>query len=108
MGCDTFTIKFSHKYRKLIDPRNGAIVSNALLLDVVNVDLKTLSSVFLDYDTDNGVFELPSQGKYMMLIFEKSGNCGLFTTLRRHTPDKELFYRNGIGQVFDIGFKTSS
>jgi hypothetical protein len=100
-------IKFSHKYRKVLD-ENGNCVDRVKLLEVVNVKLEELSPVFLNYDTDFGKFKLPKSGKYMMLIFVKpSKNAGafnLFTTLRRWTEEKERYYRGAIGVVFNVGY----
>lgn len=91
-------IKFSHYYPKLYTD-NGILLSSAQLLQVLVVDLSELSKPFLDYDTDNGVYELPNKGKYLLLIY-KYGS--LFTTLRRWTEEKEKYYRENIGKTFDI------
>lgn len=72
----------------------------ARLLDVIPIELRTLSPEFLEYDTDN-VFELPRTGKYLMLLLE--GSRGLFTTLRAAwPPHKENYYRKLIGSTFRI------
>jgi hypothetical protein len=81
----------------------GANTEGVKLLDVIEIDLKTLSKPFLDYDTDNGKYVLPKKGKYLMLIFEKNiGNdeLDLFTTLRRYTPEKYTYYNLQIGNLF--------
>jgi hypothetical protein len=100
-------IKFSHKYRKVLD-ENGICVDRVKLLEVVNVKLEGLSPVFLNYDTDFGLFKLPKKGKYMMLVFEKPcnhiGGINLFTTLRRWTEEKERYYRGAIGAVFVVEY----
>ena len=98
-------IKFSHAYRKLIQTKYNCsreFVHKARLLDVVRVKLEDLSAKFLDYDTDNGVYPLPKKGDYMMLLFLKPSGADIFPTLRRWTPEKERYYRDGIGVEFDI------
>jgi hypothetical protein len=100
-------IKFSHKYHKLLVPGATAeYIETAILLDVVPINLEDVSKAFLDYDTDAGLFELPKSGIYMMLIFCKERSWDLFTTLRRWTPDKQTYYRSGIGKIFDIEIKS--
>jgi hypothetical protein len=105
------TIKFSHGYTKLLN----AFVphENAKLLEVLTVNLEELSTHFLDYDTDDGTFQLPESGKFLCLLFLKPKTDGsynvsdyaaanLFTTLRRWTPAKETYYRSLIGENFAI------
>jgi hypothetical protein len=98
-------IKFSHRYKKLLN-ENNEVVKTATLLHVQIVNLEDLSPGFLCYDTDDGKYKLPSWGKYLMLIFLKpeTENTGanLFTTLRRYTPEKYVYYCNGIGRTFDV------
>lgn len=96
------TIKFSHKYTKLISFHEN--ISKAKLLEVLIVNLEDLSKPFLDYDTDNGKFQLPKKGKYMLLIFQKYRMSHLFTTIRRWTEEKELYYKKNIGQVFNVEY----
>lgn len=91
-------ISFSHRYRKLcvLD-----VSQEARLLLVIDVNLKDLPEHFLQYDTDDGLFELPKSGKYLLLVF--SGAKGAFTTLRAAWPPrKEKYYRENIGQIFDV------
>ena len=99
------TIKFSHSYRKLLDNNQGKVIETALLVDVRVIQLETLHQDFIDYDTDNGMYKLPKKGDYLMLLFQKK-ECGepanLFTTLRRRTLQKELYYSAMIGQTFKV------
>lgn len=98
-------IKFSHKYSKLCTGNN--FCKNLFLLDVVNIKLEEMSKCFIEYDTDEGLFQLPGKGDYMMLLFMKDNtSCGtnLMTTLRRRTPDKEKYYRSLIGQWLEVEF----
>ncbi|MEN6490326.1 MAG: hypothetical protein ABFD66_15845 [Smithella sp.] len=99
-------IKFSHKYQKILNSHND-VIETATLLQVSIINLEDLSKEFLNYDTDNGVYELPKRGKYLMLIFLKehedyTTDLNLFTTLRRHTPEKHKFYMGQIGKVFKV------
>lgn len=95
-------IKFSHKYEKLGGLKSGDQVK---LLQVVNVKLEQMSNSFLMYDTD-GVYKLPKQGEFLMLIFEK-GHGNIFTTLRRFTPNKNEYYRIHQGEFFNIEINES-
>jgi hypothetical protein len=99
----TPTIKFSHRYPKLVS--SGAIDGYAVLLDVIPVNLEELSKPFLDYDTDYGRYELPKKGRYLLLLLE-SGR-GLFTTIRRQTPQKESYYRGLIDETFEVSMSGS-
>jgi hypothetical protein len=93
-------IKFSHSYKKL----RGANLNGVKLLDVLVANLESLSTPFLEYDTDN-VYALPKKGKYLMLIFEKNigdDEFNLFTTLRRYTPEKLIYYNFKVGELFKI------
>lgn len=97
------TIKFSHRYQKLgvlgnrIDEKY-----TAQLINVTNIRLEDLTPEFLAYDTDHGRYELPKRGEYLLLLFLAVG--GLFTTLRRKTPEKERYYRSLIGSTLSIQF----
>lgn len=101
-------IKFSHSYNKigLAFKPTSRYLKTATLLDVINVKLEDLSFAFLGYDTtyyEKGKLEnykLPKKGDYLLLIF--LGECGIFTTLRRQVPAKELYYRDKIGDVFEV------
>jgi len=97
-------IKFSHKYRKLSDNEGGHITS-AILLMCKQVYLEDLSSSFLDYDTDYGLFSLPKKGLFLMLLFSKNDGVDLFTTLRRYTDEKFQYYSDAVGEIFDIEYK---
>jgi hypothetical protein len=96
-------IKFSHKYRKLLDEKNNAI-NQAALLEVIPIELSELSPYFMDYDTDHGEYKLPAEGKYLMLVFLKPGviNTNLFTTIRRFTPEKYKYYKDARGEMFEV------
>lgn len=94
------SIKFSHRYGKLGIVEDG----KAVLIEVLKIDLKDLHQQFLNYDTDYGKYKLPKRGKYLMLMFmPHDGRRGIFTTLRAAYPAyKELYYRQNIGNCFDI------
>lgn len=100
------TIKFSQAYTKLLSNINGKIISSALLVDVRPVLYETLHKEFIDYDTDNGKYSDQKRGEFLMLIFLKAETyhepANLFTTLRRKTLQKELYYSAMIGQTFKI------
>lgn len=100
-------IKFSHHYPKLHSQ------TSARLLDVIIKTKNELSGYFINYDTKyiepEGCFpavekyyELPT-GKLLVLVFI-GDKLIPFTTVRRWIPKKEEYYRNAIGQTFQIQF----
>ena len=105
-------ITFSHQYPKLsaVGIDNEQTESNVVLIEVLEVDLENLSWDFIRYDTriektgELEYYPLPKKGKFLLLIFENKG-YGLFTTLRRSTPNKLQYYKQSIGQPFFIEFK---
>lgn len=108
-------IKFSHDYKKLyirdfveIDEIGdeefafAAIqVREAKLLEVLDVNLENLHPSFITYDTDNGKYELPKKGRYLLLIFSK-GEGDIFTTIRRFTMQKAEYYVEKRGEIFEV------
>jgi len=96
-------IKFSHKYKKLKNP-DGSIVEKVKLLDVWFVNLESISKQFINFDTDDGLFQLPEKGNYMALIFLKPSGSDLCITLRSFRPEKFKHYRSKIGEEFQIIF----
>jgi hypothetical protein len=101
------TIKFSHIYTKLLDEHND-VIEYATLIDVHHVDLVNIHQKFKDYDTDNGLSQLPPKGIYLMLTFLKppesdgTSAANLFTTLRRSTVSTDKYYYGAIGEAFLI------
>ena len=102
-------IKLSHNYVKI---DNVNIEQPVKLLQIFVTDKSKLSSYFIDYDTKyhseekclpRPVFEfykLP-KGTLLVLLFQDyMGN--LFTTVRRHTPEKEKYYYGCVGNEFKI------
>ena len=81
-------------------------VTQAKLLEAIQVRLEDLSPAFLAYDTDNGKYKLPIRGLYIMLIFEKK-NSNIFTTIRRFTPQKYEYYQSKRGEKFKIEIEGS-
>ena len=103
-------IKFSHDYEKIPtsdDPRD------TILLEVLTVEQKELSSGFVEYDTSyferlggeliKKNFPLP-KGKVLILILNSpyAFKDNLWTTIRRYTPEKEKYYRSIRGQKVEI------
>lgn len=96
-------IKFSHDYPKLGGTKQ------AFLLDVWKMNTKEFSKKFVEYDTiyieDNTPRQYPlPEGDVLVLIFHGIvfNVPGLFTTIRRFTPSKEMYYRNQIGKAFNV------
>ena len=101
------SIKFSHYYDKLVS--SNSIVRSARLLYVQVIQLENLSQDFLNYDTDNGKYNLPKYGTHILLLFEKGKVClnkqrALFTTLRRYTIRKYEYYKELEGKEFEIQY----
>lgn len=91
-------IKFSHNYKKL---RVLGPDMSAKLLGIVGVKLEKLDKPFLDFDTDNGAYKLPTHGLYMLLIFQ--AQKGIFPTLRSAYPSSKVkYYRERVGQTFRV------
>ena len=82
------------------------LITQAKLLETIQVRLEDLSPAFLAYDTDNGKYKLPVQGLYIMLIFEKK-NSNIFTTIRRFTPQKYEYFSSKRGEKFKIEIEGS-
>ena len=93
------TIKFSHEYWKMpID------YSPSQLIAVIPINLEDLSSQFIEYDTrirGGGHYNLPKKGRYLLLLLiTKSGQ--LWTTIRKWHVQKEAYYTDNIGLLFEI------
>lgn len=94
------TIKFSYPFKKLA--ANSGLIEQALLLQVIQIDLSDITQEMRDYDTDFGVYPLPKKGAYLLLLFMKQNGGGCFTTLRRETPSKLEYYKSLQGSWFTI------
>lgn len=111
-------IKFSHSYNKM--PFEDWIPNTKLaatLLEVFVAEKKALSEGFIEYDTSYFVrdystsetflkkqhYQLPN-GKLLILLLQTSNSSGLrlWTTVRRHTPAKEEYYRKLRGEKLII------
>ena len=107
-------IKFSHNYSKFPYSIAYEKGGKALLLGVEKWDITKLPAKFLDYDTeyfnslDSGdstsfYYQLPEKGEVLVLFFWDNSDCGgLFTTIRRHTPEKEEYYRALVGIELEV------
>ena len=104
-------IKFSHFYKKFASPNliktSPGKIAEATLLEVITVKLEDLSQELLEYDTAFAIADdhskLPKKGKYLLLLFLFSYEKRITTTLRpAWPPNKEKFYRDNIGKIFDI------
>jgi hypothetical protein len=109
-------IKFSHVYTKMPEAPTDKKV---MLLEIFNVESKeALSKEFINYDTqffkwnyfekqlEEQHYPLPN-GKLMVLLLmfnsdKEFSKPYLFTTIRRHTPEKEKYYRELRGQTISI------
>lgn len=109
------TLKFSHNYPKLWGQNKAELIA----MRIIDAQAVAINKDLLEYDTkweewdgvtrdlygtpvwDEGYYPLPKDGKLIQLIF--IGNKEIpFCTLRRYTPEKILYYRNLMNQVFDV------
>ena len=99
-------IKFSHDYQKLPLNCNG---SSARLIGVVRVKLYELSNSFLVYDTEfrgeTGFYDLGSSFKDGIILTFLPNIGKPFTTVRRYTPNKMMYYQNKLGEHFTINIR---
>jgi hypothetical protein len=99
-------IKFSHTYVKIGDSKT------AKLLAVFNTHYNQLGKDFIEFDTHyddegkEGHYGLPTCELLVLLLQDSDG---LFTTIRsakgKGGLDKERYYRDRIGQQFEIVIK---
>jgi len=92
------SIKFSNRYVKM--PHNVKNNSVVKLIEVLNSRFEDLHESFIEYDArtaEGDMYPLPKEGDCLILLFIGEGpvwdTAVLFTTVRRSTPDKELYYR---------------
>ena len=104
------TIKFSHRYTK--HPINVIDGSEVRLIEVFNSKFEDLSDTFKEYDTKyycGGHYTLPKKGDCLVLLFLGEGPIydisELFTTVRRSTPAKEMYYKGLRGQKLVVNIK---
>lgn len=93
-------ITFSHKYFKL----SKSETEKVRLLQVLKINRSELSKEMIEYDTaySNGHYELPN-GDLILLIFSTlSYTSSIFTTIRRYTTEKWLYYKDLEGEIFKI------
>lgn len=99
-------IQFEYAFSKLQD-RYGGLITEATLLQVLRVDISTLTDEFLEYETGGERFRLTPAGEYLLLIFiSPQGN--VFNLLkpasRKGIKDGtlQLYYDSLVGQSFDV------
>lgn len=79
----------------------------AQLFQVIRINFKELSKRFILYDTcytecnQIKYYELPKTD-LIMLIFGSMYNSHIFTTIRRYTPNKYVYYSDSIGDYFEV------
>jgi len=95
-------IKFSSDYPKL----HGQTSAELLAVKPIRIDKNTPKEL-LEYDTKktDGTYYKLMAGDYIQLVF--LGNFGIpFCTIRskrnRYAEDKESYYKQFIGQVFEV------
>jgi hypothetical protein len=71
------------------------------IIEVFIEDRKNLSDVFVEYDTvttDGHHYQLPST-TLIVLLLKTVGDGVLWTTMRRWTHEKEMYYRGLRGKI---------
>ena len=98
-------LKFDHNYAKMPED-----VSKTCLLEVIKTHSDKLHDVFKVYDTEHegGYYQLPD-GDLLLLIlisYEKNILGGynemIWTSLRRYTEEKEVYYKSEIGHEIEV------
>jgi hypothetical protein len=98
-------IKVSHPFSKL------RYQTKARLVYMTVVDAESLHRDFIEYDSLYYPYgfhpkysQIPSAGKVIVLYL--IGNKMIpFSSIRKHTPEKELFYRSLLGKILTIVIK---
>ncbi len=91
-------IKFGHNYPKSCKQTKARLIE-VNYLTKINNDLKEYDTLW-DDNGDIGYYELPP-GLKLQLVF--IGNKDIpFCTIRKQTPKKETYYRNLIGEWFEV------
>jgi len=106
-------IKFSHEYPKIHSQTSAELLAVKILdADKLHPDLVDYDTKYVLLEKNNpfrefiylpfGFYPLPKSGLLLQLIFV--GDKGIpFCTLRRSTPQKQIYYYNSVGKMFDIG-----
>lgn len=99
-------IKFSHWYYKLANVYDRhQRDKKAKLLQAVKIHYNDLSKQLIDFDVTYGEHEQHQLPKtdLIFLIFEAlQYTGGLFTTIRRYTPEKWKHYKSSQGEIFEV------
>lgn len=94
-------IKFSKEYVKVWGQ------DKATLINLGTLYAESLPEDLIEYDTkakDGSYYPLPKKGRLLQLTF--IGNKGIpFCTLRRYTPEKQMYYAKLCNKVFDVEIK---
>jgi len=98
-------IKFSHWYFKLasVYSRNGD--KKARLLQVLKIQYNELTEDLIKYDVTYGDMEsypLPKTDLILLVFNAYNSKGGLFTTIRRYTPNKFVYYKKAQGEIFEV------
>lgn len=96
-------IKFKFNYKKLRN-QYGKTIKKAKLLHVFGLNLTEMKPDFRAYDT-GGLYPLGEEGPFICLLFlkmDKSTFPNVFTTIRRASLEKMIYYEKHIGVEFDV------
>ena len=104
-------IKFAHEYNKMLNNPFEEMPKRATLLEVFVKPSEELHPRFIEYDTiyfnqeinNHEYYKLP-QGQVMILLLKSKFVNGvmLWTTIRRFTPQKYMYYNKARLEEFEI------
>ena len=98
-------LKFDYNYAKMPDD-----VSKTCLLEVIKVHYNQLHNVFKVYDTEHedGYYLLPNTDLLLLILISYERNISggynevVWTTLRRYSEEKKVYYTSEIGNEIGI------
>lgn len=94
-------IVFDHRYLKLPGGLNSG--SDVRLIEVLKTKFEDLHPLFLCFDGStfrDETYNFPKTGGALVLLLLYKTE--LFTTVRKHTPEKELEYKSAIGSWLKV------
>jgi hypothetical protein len=102
-------IKFSHWYFKLFNVYSENDSNRiATLLQALKINYSDLSNDMIKYDATYGneeIYDLPKTDLIFLVFNAHRLKGGIFTTIRRYTPNKWEYYKGSEGETFEVIIK---
>lgn len=97
-------IKFSNEYFKLANIYNKIGKKEARLMQAIKIHYNDLNKELIKYDTTygNGAYPLPKTDLILLIFNAYQYKGGVFTTIRRYTPNKWVYYKKAEGELFEV------